>query len=276
MSSPAEHVRDAIQFELPGTFFGLEGGKPYEIPLPNILGFQVTKYMVLEVLVAVILIAIFTIYARKIRGGALPKGRFWNLIEILLLYIRDNVARPAMGGKHHADKLMPYLWTVFFFILGCNLIGLLPWSGSPTGSIAVTAGLALCTFAIGLVAGSKEKGILGFWTGLVPHIDIPIYMKIILWPMLFVIELISLLIKHGVLAVRLLMNMFAGHLVLAVFMSFIAASAAYGMKTWVTVTTLSIGMCLFLYLLELLVALLQAYIFTFLSALFIGMAIHEH
>ena len=273
MSSPAEHVRDSTYFELPGTFFG---GKPCEIHLPEILGLQLTKYMVLEVIVAVILIAIFTIYAKKIKGGALPKGRFWNMTEILLLYIRDNVARPAMGGKHHADKFMPYFWTVFFFVLGCNLIGLVPWCGSPTGSIAVTAGLALCTFTIGVVAGSKEKGLFGFWTGLVPHIDLPIYMLIVLWPILFAIELISLFIKHGVLAIRLLMNMFAGHLVLAVFMSFIAASAVYGMKTWAMVTTLSLGMCLFLCLLELLVALLQAYLFTFLSALFIGMVIHEH
>ena len=276
MSSPAEHVRDSNCFELPGTFFGLEGRKPYEIHLPQVLGLQLTKYMVLEVIVAIILIVIFTTYAKRIQDGALPKGRFWNLVEIFLLYIRDQVVRPALGGKHHADKFLPYLWTVFFFILGCNLIGLVPWCGSPTGSIAVTAGLALCTFAIGLVAGSKEKGVLGFWTGLVPHIDLPIYMMIVLWPLLFVIEIISLIIKHAVLAIRLLMNMFAGHLVMAVFMSFIAASAVYGMKTWATVATLSIGMCLFLNLLELLVALLQAYLFTFLSALFIGMVIHEH
>jgi len=276
MSSPADHVRDSNYFELPGTFFGMEGGKPFEIHLPQILGLQLTKYMVLEVIVAVILIIIFLNYAKRIKGGALPKGRFWNMIEVVLLYIRDNVARPAMGGKHHADRFLPYLWTVFFFILGCNLIGLVPWSGSPTGSIAVTAGLALCTFVTGLVAGSKEKGIIGYWTGLVPHIELPIFMMIFLWPMLFVIELISLFIKHGVLGVRLLMNMFAGHLVLAVFMSFIAASAVYGMTTWATVTTLSMGMCIFLFMLELFVALLQAYIFTFLSALYIGMVIHEH
>ena len=276
MSSPADHVRDSICFELPGTFFGLENGKSYEIRLPEILGLQLTKYMVLEVIVAIALIVIFIAYAKKIKGGTLPRGRFWNMIEIVLLYLRDNVARPAMGGKHHADKFLPYFWSVFFFILGCNLIGLVPWCGSPTGSIAVTAGLALCTFVIGLVAGSKEKGVLGYWTGLVPHIDVPVSMLIFLWPILFVIELISLFIKHGVLAIRLLMNMFAGHLVLAVFMSFIAASAVYGMKTWVTATTLSLGMCLFLSMLELLVALLQAYIFTFLSALYIGMVIHEH
>ena len=276
MSSPADHVRDSNYFELPGTFFGLGGGTPYEIHLPKILGLQLTKYMVLEVIVAAILIVIFTTYAKKVKGGALPKGRFWNMIEIFLLYLRDNVARPAMGGKHHADKFLPYFWTVFFFILGCNLIGLVPWSGSPTGSIAVTAGLALCTFCIGMVAGSKEKGVLGFWTGLVPHIKLPIVMMIFLWPMLFVIEFISLFIKHGVLAVRLLMNMFAGHLVLAVFMSFIAASAVYGTTIWATVTTLSLGMCIFLFMLELFVALLQAYIFTFLSALYIGMVIHDH
>jgi len=276
VASPADHVRDSHYFELPGTFFGWEGGKPYKINLPEVFGLQLTKYMVLEVVVAVILVVIFLLYAKKIKGGALAKGRFWNLIEIVLLYLRDNVARPAMGGKHHADKFLPFLWTVFFFVLGCNLIGMVPWSGTPTGSIAVTGGLALCTFVVGLVAGSKEKGVFGYWTGLVPHISLPIYMLIFLWPMLFVIELISLIIKHGVLAVRLLMNMFAGHLVLAVFMSFIAVSAAYGMKTWATVTTLSLGMCLMLSLLELLVAVLQAYIFTFLSALYIGMVIHEH
>ena len=276
MSSPADHVRDANYFELPGIFFGHEDGSAYHIDLPKVLGLQLTKYMVLEVIVAVILIAIFFTYAKKIKGGAIVKGRFWNMIEVILLYLRDNVIRPAMGGKHHADKFLPFFWTLFFFVLGCNLIGLIPWSGSPTGSIAVTAGLALCTFVVGLVAGSKEKGVVGYWTGLVPHIDLPIYMMIVLWPILFLIEFVSLFIKHGVLAVRLLMNMFAGHLVLAVFMSFIAASAVYGMTLWATVTTLSVGMCIVLNLLELLVALLQAYIFTFLSALYIGMVIHEH
>jgi len=131
-------------------------------------------------------------------------------------------------------------------------------------------------FATVVGAGIKRFGVVGFWTGLVPHMELPLVMAIFIKPMVFVIEVVGLLIKHFVLSVRLLANMFAGHLVLAVILSFIAATAGQNFAVWSGVTLSSILGATALNLLELFVALLQAYIFAFLSALFIGMAVHQH
>lgn len=266
----AGHVNDAISFHIP-KFMGSH--TPDFPPLGGPGGFQITKYMVIEVAVAIIMFAIFVPYARKIRDGQPVKGRFWNMIEVVLLYMRDQVFRPAIGKKD-ADAFTPFLWTLFFFVLLCNLGGMLPWCGSPTGSLAVTAMLALSTFTVVAFAGMHKYGTVGFWTGLVPHMDVPAAVGIFLKPMLQVIEIAALLIKHCVLAIRLMANMFAGHMVLAVFLAFIPMAAGSGW--WFPVTIGSVGMGFCLSLLELFVAFLQAYIFTFLSALYIGMAIHQH
>ena len=162
--------------------------------------------------------------ARRIRGGGPPKGLFWNFFEVMLVFIRDEVARPSIG-KHDADKFLPFLWNMFFFILFCNLLGILPWAGSPTGALTVTAALAGITFCAVVGTGIQKFGVGGFFKSLVPHMELPKAMAILLIPMIFVIELVGLLIRHVVLAVRLLANMFAGHLVLAVILGFIAAAA---------------------------------------------------
>ncbi len=196
----------------------------------------------------------------------------------MLVFIRDQVARPAIAHDphhyHEADKFLPFLWTIFFFVLICNLLGILPWLGSATGALATTGALALVTFLVVIGAGMFNRGPIGFWIGQVPHMDLPGPMAILLKPMVFVIEVMGLVIKHFVLAVRLLANMMAGHLVLAVIVAFIAASAKS--LVWFGVMPASVLGATALSLLELFVAFLQAYIFTFLSALFIGMAIHEH
>ena len=276
MSDPASHAQDSTAFEFPQILGG-------EVHLPKIpLGsyeLQLTKYMVIEVFVAIALLTAFIYVARCLKAGGPPKGRFLNLFETLLVYIRDNVARTAID-KHHADAYLPFLWTVFFFILFCNLFGMLPWMGSPTGSIGTTGFLALTSFLVVVGTGIKAHGPIGFWIGLVPRMEFPFLLSITLKPilvaMLFVIEVVSLFIKHGVLAIRLWANMFAGHVVLAVFLSFIAAAADSTFFVWGGVTVLSIAMSLAISMLELLVAFLQAYIFTFLTALFIGGAIHQH
>jgi F-type H+-transporting ATPase subunit a len=190
------------------------------------------------------------------------------------------VARPAIASDphhyHDADKFLPFLWTMFFFVLGCNLSGMLPWLGTPTGAMATTSALAILTLIVVIGAGMVQRGPLGFWIGQVPHMDIPGP-----WPVgalmkfgIFLIEVLGLLIRHFVLAVRLLANMFAGHLVLGVILAFIAATA--GQLIWWGVVPASLAGGVALSLLELFVAFLHAYIFTFLSALFIGMAVHEH
>jgi F-type H+-transporting ATPase subunit a len=237
--------------------------------------FNISKFMIIEVFVAIVLVAIFAILAKRIRSGTAPKGPFWNFFESILVYLRDNVARPAIGG-HDADRFLPFLWTMFFFILGCNLMGMIPWAGSPTGTFGVTLALAGLTLATVIISGMLRFGPIGFWTNQVPHMDLPLALAILLKPMIFVIEVVGLFIRHGVLAVRLLANMVAGHLVLLGIMGLaFSLEGASSNSWWITAPIAIIGSTLF-NCLELFVALLQAYIFTFLSALFIGSAIHHH
>lgn len=236
-------------------------------------GFTISKFMILEALVAIILIVIFTALAYKVRNGRPVKGRLWNMFEAFLLFIRDEIARPAIG-RHDADRFVPLLWTIFMFVLGLNLLGMIPMLGAPTGSFSVTIGLALVTFATVVVAGSLRFGIVGFWKNQVPHMDLPLPLAIFIVPMLFAIEVLGLLIKHLVLSIRLLANMVAGHLVLLAIMGLAVAAAAS--SNWHLTASISVvGSALFS-LLELFVAFLQAYVFTFLSALFIGAAVHHH
>lgn len=273
-ADPAAHVQDSDHFEVP-SWLHSEGTGIVKIPqpFPESSGIVITKFMVLELVAAVIVAVLFISLARRIKDGALPRGRFWGLLEVLVVFIRDNVARPAIG-KHDADKYLPLLWTMFFFVLGCNLLGMIPFAGSPTGSLAMTGAMALITFAVVVGSGLVKLGPVGFLKSLIPPMDLPIYMAVILVPLIFALELLSLIIKHGILAVRLLANMFAGHVVLVVIMGFLVATAGTSLQYIVWPVALFGGTALSL--LELFVAFLQAYIFTFLSALFIGLAVHPH
>jgi len=236
-------------------------------------GFTVSKFMVIELIIAAVLLFIFTRLANRIKDGSPPGGTMMNLFETFLVFLRDKVARPAIGGKE-ADKFVPYIWTIFFFVLGCNLFGMLPWLGAPTGTFSVTTALAMATFGVVLVGGSKKFGIVGFWKNQVPSMDLPLVLAILLVPMLWAIEVLGLLIKHAVLAIRLLANMVAGHLVLLAIMG-LAVAAAGTPEFWIAAPIAVIGSTLFS-VLEIFVAFLQAYIFAFLSALFIGAAVHHH
>lgn len=290
------HVYDFEEFHLP---FGIH------VPLPEIMGFQLTKYMVLQVVAAVLVFIIFRGLANKTKGGNPVTGYFWNFWEMLALYIRDNVVRPVIGDPHHhddhqhahdavgtyvtdnvgdhahdgevghpADKYLPFLWSCFFFILFCNLLGAFPWFGSATASINVTGALALIAFIATFFYGAQMHGPVGFWTHMVPAVDAPGPIKMLLVPMIFGIEAGGLLIKHGVLAVRLFANIMGGHTVIAVILAFIADAANSG--AWFIVMPGSIAGQIGVGLLELLVAFIQAYVFTFLSTIFIAMSLHEH
>lgn len=277
------HVQDSDYIQLPAfmappdgkvslpQFF--TGEKTEEVVTIEGHHFQLTKFMLIEVVVALLIAVVFIGLARRMRRSDVPKGRVWNMLEAMLVYVRDEVARPAIG-HHDADRFVPFLWTMFFFVLVCNLFGMLPWAGSPTASLSTTGALAVITFITVLAAGMAKLGPIGFWTGQVPHLEMPKVLAIFLIPMIFVIEIFGLFIKHSVLAVRLLANMMAGHLVLAVITAFIAATA--GSFLFWFVTPVSVAGAAALSLLEFLVAFIQAYIFTFLSALFIGMAVHPH
>ena len=279
-------------------------------------GFCISKYMILELLLAGILLLLFTRLAKRLRSGDPAKGAFANLFEAMILFVRDQIARPAIdshdhghgheehdhhgehahheghghaalagaGGpvvevhreEHDGDRFVPLLLTLFFFVLGCNLLGMVPWAGSPTASFSVTLALAAVTMLTVVVAGMLKFGFFGFFKNQVPSMDLPLPLAILLKPMIFAIEILGLCIKHLILAVRLLANMVAGHLVLLGIMGLISAAATYSMGLWATVTGISVVSCTLFSVLELFVAFLQAYIFTFLSALFIGASVHQH
>ena len=237
-----------------------------------------SKFMIIEMAVGLIMLVAFAWVGRKVAAGDAPRGKIWNLLETFLVFIRDQIAVPSIG-HHDAHRFLPYLWTIFFFVLGCNLFGMVPWAGSPTGTFGVTLGLAALTFAFVVVGSMGRFGFFGFFKNLVPHMDLPLLMAIFIKPMLFVIELGGLIIKHAVLGVRLLANMMAGHLVLLAIMGIaFSIESVSSMENWqwgIAATAAVLGSAA-LSLLELFVAFLQAYIFTFLSALFIGAAMHEH
>lgn len=241
-------------------------------------GFCISKFMILELVAVALLVVVFRRLSRKMQSGLAPRGRFWNLFEAILVFIRDEIARPAIG-EHGADKFLPLLWTFFFFILTCNLLGMVPWAGAPTGSFAVTLGLASVTFLTGIICGHVKLGPIGFWANFIPQIDLPWYLKPLGWViqlLLLAIEILGFGIKHGVLGIRLLANMVAGHLVLLSILGFIVAAASETTLKWSLTTTVCVLSSTALSCLELFVAFLQAYVFTFLSALFIGMATHHH
>ena len=264
--SPLDHVVDHPTLELP--IIG-------DLELPVVLGLQITRFMVMEALAALLVIAVFVPLSRHVAKNRVTRGPFLNMFEAMLVFIRDQIARPAIGG-HHADAFLPFLWTIFFFVLFCNLLGMIPGGASATGNINVTVVLALMTLGAVVVAGVKQMGPVGFFKNLVPHMDVPKFLMPLLWPLMFIIELAGLLIRHVVLSVRLFANMLAGHIVLAVILGFALAVSQAALYIKGPVIAASVGGVVLLSLLELFVAFLQAYIFTFLSALFIGSAVHSH
>lgn len=282
------HVKDATSFHVPGILWDhlpmwIKGAPELQhrgsIPLPaiDLFGYhlQVTKFMVLEVVAAVLMLLIFIPLAWRMSRSERPRGKCWNLFEAILVFLRDEVARPTIGEKD-AGRYLPFVWNLFFFILFCNLLGMLPWAGSPTGALAVTAALAGIAMVTVIGSGMLKFGVIGYWKSLVPHMDLHWSLGVIMKPMLFFVEVLGLVIRHSVLAVRLLANMFAGHLVLAVIVGFIAGTAHSIFVLWLGVTLASVVGATALSLLELFVAFLQAYIFVFLASLFIGMALHPH
>jgi F-type H+-transporting ATPase subunit a len=273
-ANPLSHVQDHPTFEIPWW------SPPFEktielrpIWLPFVGEFQITRFMVVELIAGALMLLVLIPVVRHIARKPVSRGWFMNMFEAMLLFIRDEVARPSIGG-HGADRFLPYLWTAFFFVLFNNLLGLIPGGASPTGNINVTAALAVMTLVTVVGAGMREMGPAGFWVGMVPHLDVPGWLRPPLWVLMFVIEIAGLLIRHIVLGVRLFANMFAGHMVLSVILGFILMAWA-SLAFWVVMPA-SVGGVILLSVLELFVAFLQAYIFTFLSAMFIGAAVHPH
>src|SRR5262245_48201192 len=259
--NPFEHVLDSDHWVL----FETQG---WEFHLP----FGLTRFKVLTLIAAVLIAIIFIPLARRARSGEPPRGGFWNAFEGILQFIRDKVAKPSIG--HDADTYVPFLWTMFLFILFCNLLGMFPFLGSPTASITVTGSLALIAFFMIHGGAVAKMGFGHYLKSYIPHIDVPFGMGYFLSPMIMLIEVMGNFIKAFVLAVRLFANMLAGHTVLAVILMFIVMAKDAAMFLFWPITAASVLGVVALSLLEFFVGFLQAFIFTFLTALFIGSALH--
>jgi F-type H+-transporting ATPase subunit a len=258
-ATPFEHVMDTDHWHV-FDFFS------FHIPWPF------SKYSILMLLAAGLILLIYVPLARKAQSGAPPRGRWWNCFESILTFIRDQLAKPYIG--HDADRYVHYLWTVFLFILFCNLFGMFPFLGSPTASFTVTAVLAAVTFCFIHGNAMIHMGVKGYFKSFLPHLDLAFPMNIIIPYMIAVIEFMGNFIKAFVLAVRLFANMFAGHVVLAYILFFIVMVKNMGPLLFWGVTFASVAGVTALSLLELFVAFLQAYVFAFLTALFLGSALH--
>lgn len=223
------------------------------------LDFSITKNVFTIFIIGLLMFFMFSRMAKTYKTSALPKG-VGRALEPIILYIRDDIAIPNIGKKKY-KRYMPYLLTVFFFIWIINLLGLTPLGINVTNNIAVTLALALITYFLTTFTANKNYWGHIFW---MPGVPIP--MRIILAP----IELLGTLIKPFSLMIRLYANITAGHIVL---MSIIGLMFIF--KNWLG-SSLSFGLAFALSLLELLVAALQAYIFTMLSALYFGSAVEDH
>ncbi|MGQ7945847.1 F0F1 ATP synthase subunit A [Flavobacterium sp. WC2509] len=224
------------------------------------LDLSITKSVFSIMIAAILMFVIFSGLAKsysKNNGIASGAGR---IFEPIVLYVRDEIAIPNIGEKHY-KRYMSYLLTIFFFVLFLNLFGLMPFGINVTGNLTITFSLAILTFLITNFTANKNYWGHIFWMPGVPKV-----MRIVLAP----IELLGVFIKPFSLMIRLYANIFAGHIVL---MSIIGLMFIF--KSWLG-SSLSFGLSFALSILEILVAFLQAYIFTMLSALYFGAAVEEH
>ncbi|MCH7723485.1 MAG: F0F1 ATP synthase subunit A [Bacteroidetes bacterium] len=230
---------------------------------PTLFGLDITptKHVFFMWLTALLLVILFYIVARSYKKSLVPKG-ITNVCEVMILFVRDEIVKPTLGEGY--EKFVPYLLTLFFFILFGNLLGLIPYSSTFTSNIAVTATLAIFSFFAIQIGGIRQNGFFSYVKGLVPK-GIPSWMLIIMIP----VEILSLFTKPFALAIRLFANMIAGHIVILSMLGLIFFIGTY------FVAPASVLFAIFIYLLEILVALIQAYIFTILTSLFIGMAVHQ-
>ncbi|MEO0558402.1 MAG: F0F1 ATP synthase subunit A [Bacteroidota bacterium] len=252
-----------------------EGPPPYDSPLVAtggaeiVLDLSITRHLIFVLIIICVLCLLFIPMAGKYKKGigrtSAPQGLLQNMLETVIVYIRDEIAKPNLGDKH--EKFLPYLLTLFFFIIGCNLVGLVPFGATATANITITAVLAIITFIVTQAAGTKD-----YWMHILWPPGIPAFVKPILVP----IEILGLFTKPFALAVRLFANMTAGHLVILNLIGLIFLVGGMNATAGYATSVPAMFLTVFIYCLEVLVAFIQAYVFTILSALFIGMAAAEH
>ena len=271
------HLVDATEIELPfGVVRHLPTGWNVHLGPLGVVDLAPTKHAVLLMLAALICVAVFiplALAARRRQRGKAPGG-FAGAMEAMVLYFRDEVVRRNIG--HGADAYTPYILTLFFFILVMNLLGLVPWGGSATGNLAVTAALALLTLLLVEISGMKALGAAGYLRTIfyVPpgmHPAGQALMLVIMTP----VEIMGKLAKPFALAVRLFANMTAGHTLVLSLLGIIFVFANMTLGRW-GIAAGSVAMSSAIMVLEVFVAFLQAYIFAMLTAVFVGLIRHAH
>lgn len=253
---PAHHVEDLIYRQ---DWFNLGG-----------IDFHLSKHLVMIWIVAALVTVLFVMVGQRIkRGGGLPKGPLANALEAIVAFVRNDLVIPNMG--HHGEPFVPFFLSVFTFILFANLAGLIPGSATATGNICVTTALSLMVLAVSLVCGMKAQGPVAYWVNLVPHgiVTKATWWLFPVWIMMLGIELLGLAIKHFALLIRLYANMIAGHIVIVSVLALVVGSSGK-----LSMAGVAVPLTVMMFFLELLVAFLQAYVFTLLSVLFVGMAVH--
>lgn len=244
---------------------------------PLTVNLSPTKHVVFMLLAAVLVFLTMKLAGRALErqraGEKAPKG-FANAVEGLVLFVRDDIAIANIG--HDGARFAPLIISLFFFILYCNLLGLVPHGASPTGNLAITAGLAILVFLTVEISGAIKLGPKGYMGTIFPHFPGlhgagAVAMAVFMAP----IELVAKLVKPFALAVRLFGNMTAGHFVILSLFGIVFIFGQLGAISW-GIGFLSAAVVLGVMLLELIVAVLQAYVFALLSAVFIGLMQHEH
>jgi F-type H+-transporting ATPase subunit a len=234
---------------------------------PTLFGVVKSKHLLYLFVVALLVIAIAQLSVRSYKGGHVPKG-IGAAVESLLIFIRDEVAEPNIGHGE-GRKWTPLLCSFFFFILIAALLGLVPLTATSTGNISVTLALATISFAAQQWAGISKYGLAGHFHNLVPP-----GMPVLLLPIMIFVEVLGMFTKPFALTIRLFANMLAGHMVITTLLLLISLMGQLHWLAGLAMTPVSIGLAVFIMLLELLVAFIQAYIFTLLTAIFIGMYAH--
>ena len=268
------HLVDSNEIELPWGALHLPDGWYVNLGPLGTVDLAPTKHVVLMLVAALLVFVVFTLLGRVVSrrsADEAPSG-FANAIEALVLYFRDEVVRPNIG--HGADAFTPYILTLFFFILTLNLMGLVPWGGSATGNISVTAALAVCSFILVEISGMRALGFKGYMgtifyapSGMNPAMRA--MMLVIMTP----VEFMGKLTKPFALAVRLFANMTAGHTLI------FALGGLIFVFSGLAATGVGVGSTLLasaIMVLEVFVAFLQAYIFAMLTAVFVGLIRHAH
>lgn len=239
--------------------------KPWDISITK----NVTSLFLSILLILLIFLSVAKRYSDNFARA--PKG-LQNWIEPIIIFIRDDIAKPSFGNKNY-QKYLPYLLTIFFFIFINNVMGLIPFfpgGANLTGDISVTLVLAIFTFTITTISGSRD-----YWVHMVNAPGIPWWLKMPI-PLMPIVEILSVFIKPFVLTIRLFANITAGHIIALGFYSLIFIFAEKSAAAAYSVSVVSVAFNVFMGILELLVAFIQAYVFTLLSAIYIGMAMESH